>query len=98
VAKGHLWVPPDVLGMFLCNVAPGLRRVFNGEEPFTPREQQILELVRKRQSNREIADSLNIRVAAVKFHLSHILSKCHASGRRELFKDFHWDVWDKLPS
>lgn len=97
VAKGHFWVPPDVLEMFLCSVANGLRRVSSGGEPFTPREQQILELVRKRHSNREIADALRIRVATVKFHLSNILSKCHANGRRELFKDFHWDVWDKLP-
>lgn len=96
VARGHFFVPPDALEMFLCNVATGLRRVSDGEEPLTPRERQILELVRKRQSNREIADSLKIRVATVKFHLSHILSKCHATGRRELFKDFHWDVWDKL--
>lgn len=98
VAEGHFWVAPEVLEMFLSNMASGLRRISNGEEPLTPREQQILELVRKRQSNREIANFLKIRVATVKFHLSHILSKSHAKGRRELFKDFHWDTWDKLPS
>jgi NarL family two-component system response regulator LiaR len=96
VANGHFWVPPDVLEMFLRNVAASLRHVPNGNEPLTPREQQILELVRKRQSNREIADYLRIRVATVKFHLSNILSKSHATRRSELFKDFHWDIWDKL--
>lgn len=98
VASGHFWVAPEVMEMFLLCVATSLRRVFDGEELLTPRERQILEMVRKRRSNREIADNLRIRVATVKFHLSNILAKRHASRRCELFEEYHWDVWDKLPT
>lgn len=50
-------------------------------------EGDILELIRKRVSNREIADLLKIRVSTVKFQVSNIFSKMHAPGRRELAAD-----------
>lgn len=85
VADKRLWVLPDVFQKFLAEVGSVLRHK-GGEarHSTTPREEEILELVRRRLSNREIADLLQIRVSTVKFHLSNILSKLHASSRHEL--------------
>jgi len=49
--------------------------------------------VRRRLSNREIADLLQIRVSTVKFHLSNILSKMHANNRRELTGPTSQNLW-----
>ncbi len=54
------------------------------DQATTPREEEILELVRMRLSNREIAELLQIRVSTVKFHVSNIFSKMHAKSRRDL--------------
>ena len=84
IAAGQLWVPQQVLQEFLCEVGHILRKDIDDRQTTTPREDEILELVRRRLSNREIADLLKIRVSTVKFHVSNIFSKMHASSRREL--------------
>jgi NarL family two-component system response regulator LiaR len=75
IAEGQLWVTQEVFKEFLLEVGCALRKDIHPRETTTPREDEILELVRRRLSNREIADLLQIRVSTVKFHLSNILSK-----------------------
>ncbi len=87
LATGGLWVEPDVLQMFLTEVGTTLRKGTRGSSRLTERELQVLELVRLRLSNREISESLMIRINTVKFHLSNILSKLHMHTRRELYGD-----------
>ncbi len=84
IAANQLWVPCEVLPEFLREVNRVLHRDTHARQTTTPREEEILELVRRRLSNREIADLLKIRVSTVKFHLSNILSKLHANNRHEL--------------
>ena len=85
VAADQLWVASDVFQKFLTEVGSVLRRRAGQTRRFTtPREDEILELVRRRLSNREIAELLQIRISTVKFHLSNILSKLHASSRHDL--------------
>lgn len=97
VAQGQLWVAPDVLEIYLREVAAALRHSQQGRgAAFTPRETQILDMVRSRMSNREIAGFLKIRVSTVKFHLTNILSKQHAGCRRELLSPLHSEIWNKL--
>ena len=49
----------------------------------TPREWEVLELIRRGHTNREIADALAISLAGVKFHVSEILGKLGLSSREE---------------
>lgn len=49
----------------------------------TPREWEVLELVRRGCSNREIAEELGISLAGAKFHVSEIISKLNVSSREE---------------
>lgn len=49
----------------------------------TPREWEVLELLRRDLSNREIAEKLDISFDGVRYHVSEILSKLGVSSRRE---------------
>ncbi len=92
IAASQLWVPHDVLPEFLREVSSVLRKD-QARQATTPREDEILELVRRRLSNREIADLLQIRVSTVKFHISNILSKLHANNRHELTETVPQKLW-----
>jgi len=93
IAANQLWVPHEALPEFLREVSSVLRKDTHARQTTTPREDEILELVRRRLSNREIADVLEIRVSTVKFHLSNILSKLHANNRRELTEPTPQKLW-----
>jgi DNA-binding NarL/FixJ family response regulator len=96
LAQGQLWIAPDVLEVYLREVAAALRHSQQGRgTSFTPHEVQILEMVRSRLSNREIAGLLKIRISTVKFHLTNIRSKQHAGCRQEL-SPLHSEIWNKL--
>jgi DNA-binding NarL/FixJ family response regulator len=97
VAANQLWAPPDVFQEYLAEVGSLLRHEeSDGRNSTTPREEEILELVRKRFSNREIAEALQIRVSTVKFHLSNILSKLHARSRHDLTGAQPGKLWKLL--
>jgi NarL family two-component system response regulator LiaR len=49
----------------------------------TEREQEVLALVVKGQSNLEISNQLSISMATVKYHLTNIFSKLGAKNRVE---------------
>lgn len=51
------------------------------EEPLTPRETQILELLAEGLANKAIADRLQISDQTVKFHVAAILGKLGAANR-----------------
>jgi DNA-binding NarL/FixJ family response regulator len=54
------------------------------DEPLTPRETKVLDLVVQGKSNREIADSVFLAEGTVKNYLSRIMDKLHVGSRTEL--------------
>jgi len=52
-------------------------------EPLTEREVEVLQLVSRGHSNREIADQLVISEATVRTHVSNILGKLHLASRTQ---------------
>jgi DNA-binding CsgD family transcriptional regulator len=52
-------------------------------DTLTPRQAEVLTLVREGLSNREIADRLDISLDGVKFHVSEIISRTGVTTRRE---------------
>jgi DNA-binding NarL/FixJ family response regulator len=49
----------------------------------SPREREVLELLAKGQTNREIARKLTVSVSTVKIHVEHILAKLGVSDRTQ---------------
>lgn len=72
VAAGRRRIPSDVAG---C-VAEHL-----GEEDLTPRELEVLELIRDGNRNKQIADKLSISETTVNFHIKNIVDKLQANDR-----------------
>jgi DNA-binding NarL/FixJ family response regulator len=52
-------------------------------EPLTPRELEVLELIVRGQTNRQIAESLVLSPSTVKVHVQHIIAKLPVSDRTQ---------------
>jgi DNA-binding CsgD family transcriptional regulator len=52
-------------------------------DSLTPREQQVLDLLKRGYSNRDIANELGISLSGAKYHVSEIISKLGVSSREE---------------
>lgn len=58
--------------------------LLSGKESLSEREQDVLQLVARGATNREIADSLFISENTVSFHMKNILTKLHLRNRSEV--------------
>jgi DNA-binding NarL/FixJ family response regulator len=99
VAEDKMWVPPGVLESYVHHSVASRRGVSTAlsARGITGREGQVMELVRRRLSNKEIAETLNIKESTVKFHLSNIFSKLAVKRRRQLQDIGHANaIWKKL--
>jgi len=74
VASGHRYVPQSVTRQ-LAQRLP--------DSELTPREQEVLELIVKGRSNREIAQELGITEGTVKCHVNVILGRLGVSARTQ---------------
>ena len=81
----HSGVAADALLMAFDTGAPARRREAPDvvEEPLTPREVQVLELLAEGLANKAIADRLRISDQTVKFHVAAILAKLGVANRTE---------------
>ena len=81
LAGGERYVTPQLLGvLFGCNP--------DGDQQgpcaeFTEREEQILSLLSRGLSNKEIAFDLKLSEKTVKYYLTHVLRKLHVRNRVE---------------
>jgi DNA-binding NarL/FixJ family response regulator len=82
VAEGQLWFPPTVIERWMQMTSPTATPW--GTLPLTHRERQVMELLLRRMSNREIGAILRISERTVKFHVGNILTKLQVTSRREL--------------
>ena len=80
VAQGEAYLHPSVTRIFLHRVAP-LAEVAIGHDRLTDREAEVLELLSKGMSTRQIAENLIVGEETVKSHLSRIYQKLGVSDR-----------------
>ncbi|MFD3523000.1 response regulator [Streptomyces sp. NPDC058653] len=76
-AEGRTVLSPAVASRLVSRV----RTPVAGNEPLSAREREVLELVARGTSNREIAAELFISEATVKTHLTHIYAKLGVKDR-----------------
>jgi two-component system, NarL family, nitrate/nitrite response regulator NarL len=85
-ARGEFACSPRVaaaLGRRLEELASDARPMTDGPASLTHREREIVDLIDRGLSNKEIAASLFIQVSTVKNHVHRILEKLGVEGRRE---------------
>jgi len=80
VSDGSVWAPRKVLARLLDR-QPGMTSSASSAPKFTPRELQVLELLRTGRSNREIAFALAIDESTVKAHIGRLLRKVGVNNR-----------------
>lgn len=73
VARGDQYVPPEIARRHSSRVASQL----------SPREMDVLTLIAKGQSNKEIAATLNLVEGTVKIHVTNVLSKLGVADRTQ---------------
>jgi DNA-binding NarL/FixJ family response regulator len=84
VAEGRLWASPQAFQTYVkCTVGRARNGVCESNNP-TPRESEVLELVKQRFTNKEIGQMLGVQESTIKFHLSNLYSKLHVDSRQQL--------------
>jgi len=82
--RGRLWVPSEVLLAFVKQMKTVLDRQLLAGQTLTAREGQVLQLLFRHLTNKEIAHQLNISERTARFHVSNVLSKLGLENRRSL--------------
>ncbi len=81
---GRLWVPSEVMLAFVKQMKTLLDRQLLAGESLTTREGQVLQLLFRHLTNKEIACQLNITQRTAKYHVSNLLRKLGLENRRNL--------------
>jgi DNA-binding NarL/FixJ family response regulator len=84
ILRGGLWVPSEVLLAFVKQMKTLLDTQLAVGQSLTARESQVLQLLFRRLTNKDIAYQLNISERTAKFHVSNVLSKLGFEKRRNL--------------
>jgi two-component system, NarL family, response regulator DegU len=90
VGNGESPMDPELAARLLLRLAKegegvprGSRRAASPTEPLTPREMEVLGLMKLGRSNREIAADLVISLGTAKNHVEHIMAKLGVSDRTQ---------------
>lgn len=82
-ARGEPVFPPH-LAMLLLGEFRRMARSATGQNPLSAREREVLGLVARGQTYRQIGEELFISTKTVETHVRHILDKLHLRRREEL--------------
>lgn len=82
-ARGESVVSPQMTGKLMMGVRMGKENVAqeDDKEKLSPREKEIIALLAKGVSNKEMANTLNVAESTVKIHVQNILKKLHLTSR-----------------
>lgn len=80
IARGESFIQPAVAAKYLRLLT---QRPAEPEEPLTPRELDVLNLLAQGESNKRIATRLSLAESTVKNHVNNILGKLQVRNRTE---------------
>jgi DNA-binding NarL/FixJ family response regulator len=82
VSRGSIWVSRHLLSIFVERACGVVGNSFLGDRvAFTPREQEVLEMLVDGRSNRDIGVPLGIEVRTVKAHVAKLMRKVGVRNR-----------------
>ena len=84
VARGEMYIHPAMTRALLKGLATPTAPRQNAVEPLTPREIEVLRMLAKGYTNRQIAEALRISVRTVEGHRANLMSKLDVHSRVEL--------------
>lgn len=85
ITEGSIWAPRRLLSKLIDRLLSKRDTSLASEDPhLTLRESQVLELILKARSNREIAGQLGIEERTVKAHVGRLMRKAGVDNRIEL--------------
>ncbi|NEQ28006.1 MAG: response regulator transcription factor [Microcoleus sp. SIO2G3] len=83
IHKGYTQLAPGLVEKIMAKVPTASPAPPPGWDDLTPREQDVLQLIAKGASNREIAQSLYISEGTVKNHVTNILTRLNLRDRTQ---------------
>ncbi len=84
VARGDLYIHPVMTRALIADLSRRRSRDLAPVESLTSRELEVLRLIAKGYTNREIAEVLVLSVRTVETHRANLMSKLHLGNRAEL--------------
>lgn len=84
VVDGHVWTPLRILEHYVSYVHDLSQAKRKSHDELSAREEEILQLLQRKLSNKEISSALAISESTVKFHLVRIFQKLGVHSRHEL--------------
>lgn len=95
IARGEAHVSPGLAAQVLRIMQAPKKKERSPIDDLTKREEEILRLVATGQSNKEVADTLNLQEKTIKHYMTVILSKLHARNRVEAALIAH-EAWNTV--
>lgn len=95
ISQGHLYVHPELTSALLKDISPHAAPHKAGKEALTSREIDVLLLLARGYTNRQIAQELNLSQRTVEGHRASLVGKLGFSSRVELmnYVEEH-SLWD----
>ena len=95
IVAGRLACPPEISGCLLRALfrRESLAEETDGDFDLTRREAEVLELLGRGFSNKEIANDLCLSVATVKHHVHHVLEKLQLQSRAQAMRRVRDAPW-----
>ena len=99
VVAGRLSCPAEISGGLLRALfrADRPEEAAGSRESLTRREDEVLALIGRGYSNKEIARDLHLSVATVKHHVHNVLEKLQIKRRSEAMRQVREDPWARSP-
>ena len=86
VSSGYIYVYPTMTGALVKDLSPHADTKPISSESLTPREKDVLLLLAQGNTNRQIAQKLNLSPRTIEGHRASLVSKLGISSRVELMK------------
>ena len=84
VSQGYMYVHPSLTSSLVKGLSPHASQDSSVTEELTPREKDVLLLLARGHTNRQIAEKLNLSPRTIEGHRSSLVSKLGISSRVEL--------------